>query len=83
MSELATYKNKYTGEIAKYLRCESVPNHPHPVSVHVLLIDGNEWRQYDESFIGFGASFLPIVPDMFMDGYRAGKKEWDGPKYKK
>ena len=45
------------------------------------LITGINW--ISALVIGFGASFLPIVPDMFMDGYRAGKKEWDDPKYKK
>ena len=50
MQEFATYKNKHTGKIAKYLRCEAVPNYPEPISVHVVLIDGKEDRWNDDSF---------------------------------
>ena len=52
MPEFATYKNKRTGKIAKYLRCESVPKYPNPITVHVLLIDEKECRRNDESFLG-------------------------------
>lgn len=45
------------------------------------LISGINWAS--AIIIGFGASFIPSVPSALMEGYRAGKKEWDDPKYKK
>ena len=51
MPEFATYKNKHTEKVAKYLRLEIVPNYPNPITVHILLIDGKECRRNDESFL--------------------------------
>ena len=50
MQEFATYKNKYNGKIAKYLRYEAVANYPKPISVHVVLIDDKEDRWDSDSF---------------------------------
>ena len=45
------------------------------------LICGLNWIH--ALIIGFGASFLPIVPGALVSGRRAGKKEWYDPKCKK
>ena len=50
MSQIAKYKNKHTGKMAEYLRRETVPNYPSPITVHVLLIDEEEDRLDDNSF---------------------------------
>ena len=50
MQEFATYKNKYNGTIAKYLRYEEVANSPGPISVNVVLVDGKEYRWNDYFF---------------------------------
>ena len=51
MKEFATYKNKYNGKIAKYLRYEEVANYPEPISVHVILINDKEDRWDSDSFL--------------------------------
>lgn len=53
MPEFATYKNKHTGKIAKYLRLERVSNYPEPIRVHVVLIDGKENRFDSDSFLKY------------------------------
>ena len=52
-----------------------------PSVTMLCIINGLNW--FPALIIGFGASFLPIVPSALAKGYRAGKKEWDDPKYKK
>jgi len=52
-----------------------------PSVMMLCIIYGISW--FPSIVIGVGASFLPNVPSVFMEGYRAGKKEWDDPKYKK
>ena len=52
-----------------------------PSVMMLCIIYGLNW--FPSLIIGFGASFLPIVPGVLLDVYRAGKKEWDDPKYKK
>ena len=52
MQEFATYKNKYNGKIAKYLRYETEPHYPKSFGVHFLLIDGKECARDDASFFG-------------------------------
>ena len=54
MQKFATYKNKYNGKIAKHLRCETEPNCPGPISVHVVLIDDKEDRWDSDSFLKTG-----------------------------
>jgi len=65
MSELATYRNMHTGKVAKYLRRESVPNHPDPILVHVLLVDGKEDRWNDDLFF---MNWRPAPTDRPSDG---------------
>ena len=52
-----------------------------PSAMMLCIICGLNW--FPSLIIGFGASFLPIVPTAIVKGFRAGKKEWDDPKYKK
>ena len=47
MPKFKTYTNSYTGEIAKYVRSEIMPNS----TVHVLLIDGREYTFDEVSFL--------------------------------
>jgi len=52
-----------------------------PSVMMLCIINGLNW--FPSLIIGFSASLLPIVPSALMKGYRAAKKEWDDPKYKK
>ena len=53
------YKNKHTGEIAYYLRSETIPNYPDPIRVHTLLHDDDKEHKWNDHFFFANWDYVP------------------------